>query len=67
MYIVQPLWKMAGRLLKKLKQSYHLISTSAPGHISEENEHIDERRYHDYCSITYNSQDMDMTQVFTDG
>ena len=60
--LVRPLQKTIWRLLKKLKQNYHISSNSTPEYISEENANTNSKRYmhpNVHSSIIYNSQDMD--------
>ena len=63
--LVQPLWRIAWRFLKKLKYRATIWSSNpTPGHISGE-KHKLKRYMHPsvHCSTIYNSQDKETTQM----
>ena len=67
---VQPLWKTVQRFLKNYKQNYHMLQQFHIWYLSEENENTNAKRYlypFVHCRIIYNSYNMEITQVSTDG
>ena len=64
--LVQPLWKIVWRFLKKLKMKLLYDSAITQGMYSKKLETLILKEHmHPYvhCSIIYNSQDMEATQV----